>query len=332
LNAIEDSSAKLLSLDRFVVKPVSPNDPNDYFEVGSDVVKVFPDYKRKYDGRWSLIAGKDPSEVMEELNTVFDFAVIDTAHYHPVESLNFLSILPWLKDGAVVVLHDITNYLNSLYSWGIQAQYAPRLLFSSVCAEKIMSKTLSYCRFPNIGAFQVSPDTRKYIQNVFDALMLPWERYPKEDVNSVKSVYRLIKNHYTEKQIATFEEAVRLNDDIKTLEEQLKALSGLMLRPDTIFYGASIKFRAMIKNSGKYGWRFDYRIWDINAEHIGDIDGRAVTAPDFVSPAKPGQLMVIMIENEKTAREVRDKFEPLGYTVYHMAGELIEALNGQNPL
>jgi cellulose biosynthesis protein BcsQ len=51
---------------------------------------LFPDLKHK----WELIRGKDPSEVMESIGKKFDFAVIDTAHLHPVETLNFLCVLP----------------------------------------------------------------------------------------------------------------------------------------------------------------------------------------------------------------------------------------------
>ena len=59
-------------------------------------------------GRWNLYAGADPSEVMDKICSPFDFAVIDTAHVHPIETMNFLCILPCLSDGAIVVMHDIS--------------------------------------------------------------------------------------------------------------------------------------------------------------------------------------------------------------------------------
>lgn len=46
------------------------------------------------DKEWKLIVGKDPSEVMEYIVIKFDFLVLDTAHTHPIESMNFLSVLP----------------------------------------------------------------------------------------------------------------------------------------------------------------------------------------------------------------------------------------------
>jgi len=62
--------------------------------------------------QWLLIPGKDPSEVIESFGKKFDFAIIDTAHIHPIETLNFLSVLPFLEDGAIVVLHDLSLYLH----------------------------------------------------------------------------------------------------------------------------------------------------------------------------------------------------------------------------
>ena len=36
-----------------------------------------------------------------------DFIIIDTVHFMPGEFLTFLTALPQLKDGCIVVLHDI---------------------------------------------------------------------------------------------------------------------------------------------------------------------------------------------------------------------------------
>jgi len=123
---------------------------------------------------WNLHLGLDAVEVMDTIvntNGKVDFVVLDTAHIHPVETLNFLCVLPYLKNGAVVVLHDISLHItNAGYS---SNSYACRLLFDSVTANKLTPKE-KYTSFPNIGAFQVSEDTKKYIYGMFSSLMLPW--------------------------------------------------------------------------------------------------------------------------------------------------------------
>ena len=121
---------------------------------------------------WTPHLGKDISEVADSIGEI-DFLVLDTAHIHPVETINLLCALPYLKDGAVVVLHDISLHL--LRGGYATASYACRLLFDSVAADKLTPKE-KYAPSPNIGAFQISEDTRKYVYNLFSNLFLPWGR------------------------------------------------------------------------------------------------------------------------------------------------------------
>ena len=122
-------------------------------------------------GIWTPCLGKDAVEVMPEIGGGIDFLVLDTAHIHPVETLNFLCALPYLRDGAVVVLHDISLHLQKIgYA---TASYAGRLLFQTITAEKIVPAE-KYAPCANIGAFQVNDDTRKYISDLFLSLYLPW--------------------------------------------------------------------------------------------------------------------------------------------------------------
>jgi hypothetical protein len=293
INAILDMNSKLVSVDK-LKDILFEGDP---IRIGGAAMDAYPNV---LNDRWQLITGKDPSEVMEELDRKFDFVVIDTAHIHPVESMNFLSVLPWLNDDAIVVMHDTTNYINVDY------HYAPRLLMSCVCAEKIEPPCSSFTGFPNIVAFQVTQDTRRYIQNVFDILMMPWGIFPKDDV---ENVHKLIMKYYTKKHLATFEMAVTLNRGGPIVEWN-------KLTHDTVFYGGGRKMRDLLDRVNKFGLRFDFTIWDINAEKMGDIDGHILTVPDFKSHARPKQKLVVMIENIFIFRRVRNQFIALGYEIY----------------
>ena len=122
---------------------------------------------------WTAHLGKDAVEVIDEIGAGIEFLVLDTAHIHPVETLNFLCVLPYLNDGAIVVLHDISLHLQRLgYA---TASYAGRLLFQTVTAEKLLPVE-KYAPCANIGAFQVNSDTRKYAFDLFSSLYLPWGR------------------------------------------------------------------------------------------------------------------------------------------------------------
>lgn len=198
LNAIADfPAASLVSIDRSRVWWNDNKTP-----IASDVFRTFPNLSEE---KWKLILGKDPSEVLDSLGRKYDFAVIDTAHLHPVESLNFLCTLPYLKDGAIVVLHDTSLMIR------VRKCLASRVVLSSVAAEK---------RFPregdhpglggvaNIAALKITADTKKYISDAFEALMIPWAMFPKADIENVRAC---LARHYDEYCLGLFDTAVRLN-------------------------------------------------------------------------------------------------------------------------
>jgi len=166
--------------------------------------------------QWTLVAGKDPSEVIETFGKKFDFAIIDTAHVHPIETLNFLSVLPFLQDGAIVVLHDLSLYMDQfkdLFSFR-SLSLATKFLFNSIVGEKITisqndKEYISELILPNIGAFQITSDTRKYIDGVFYSLTIPWGLFPDSDV--LYSVRNIVKNHYDKTKLALFDDAIKAN-------------------------------------------------------------------------------------------------------------------------
>lgn len=165
LNAIKDiSDAHLHSVDLFENYYRDRTKPSGWM-----VDEFVPEHRHL----WTPHLGKDAVQVMDSIAGLkeIDFFVLDTAHIHPVETLNFLCALPYLKDGAVVVLHDISLHLTR--GGHATASLACRLLFDTVVADKLVPKK-KYADFPNIGAFQVGEDTRKYVYNMFSSLYLPW--------------------------------------------------------------------------------------------------------------------------------------------------------------
>ena len=326
LNAISDMDAKLVSIDRAKTWWVDEN-----HLVGEDVAK-----SGVPTGKWRLITGVDPSEVLDELDVMFDFCVIDTTHEHPVENLNFLCALPFLNDGAIVALHDITCYLFG----DIDRYFANRILMMTVCAEKLEPISVSATGYPNIVAFQVTQDTRKYVRNIFDSLMMPWEMAP----SGLEKVNLFIDKHYPAELVSYYYQAVGLQKRIPFI----KQIGGFLLKTNlepplftafddwrrlgdgVIFYGAGRGMRYLPETGRELGWCFNYPIWDINAEQIGAINGHPVSLPDFESPAKPGQRVVITIDDKQVFSQVRGQLVHLGYRVFHGLRELADDI--RNPL
>lgn len=325
LNAISDRpEAGLTSIDRMEVYYGDGVTP-----VGNDVVNTYPDLPAR---KWNLIMGKDPSEVMDALGQSFDFAVIDTAHLHPIESLNFLCVLPYLKDGAIVVLHDISLfYHGEVYGNYNGRSLATRILMTALTGEKIFpqKKTAAYVSdhelVHNIVAVQINADTRKQIGDVFQSLYTPWETYPGEDMRSIKN---LLSKHYPDDLMEDFRQAARLNAawiisgrrtfSLEKLAGSIKALRNKQV----MFYGAGQNMRSVLEVCEAGGVPFEFPIWDTNALRIGEIYGHPVVEPNFNAKVPAGSVAIITISSKSISGDVKKLLEGCGWTVINGMDEL----------
>ena len=60
----------------------------------------------------------------------------------------------------------------------------------------------------NIAALQISTDTKKYINEVFESLMIPWAMFPESDVDNVRA---FLAQHYDKYCLGVYDTAVSLN-------------------------------------------------------------------------------------------------------------------------
>ena len=111
---------------------------------------------------------------LEEIGGDIDFLILDTVHSMPGEMLDFLAALPYLSSNAIVILHDIT--LNKI---------------------------------SDIGAFQITEDTLKYVEKCFSALTITW-KYDLTDDELER--YRIIyKKFYHDDLVELFNKAITIN-------------------------------------------------------------------------------------------------------------------------
>lgn len=275
--------------------------------------------KSKYDkylgNQWNFITGKDPSEVMLSWDTPIDFCIIDTNHMHPIETLNFISVLPHLSEGAIVVIHDISVYYAKDY---LGKMLAPRVLFAAVVAEKYVPRIPSLLskEQPNIAAVRVTKDTKKYSRNIFDILYYPWEIDVFESTK--KSLKKLVSKFYTDEELSIYLETTERNPKLlrSIKNKQLKNTLDAFSKGNTIFYGAGKRMQEFLENMKEADMDFGYPIWDRNADKIGNLMGIPVEMPDY-STQVTGNIMVVMIEDIETFEEIKKKFTCLGYIVLH---------------
>jgi predicted O-methyltransferase YrrM len=93
LNAIKD----IFSIDRSIFCYKNRSKKTGYL-----VKDKFPELMNK----WTLYTGEITSKFIETIGDGIDLAFIDTMHVTPGEMLDWLMVLPFLKNESIVVFHD----------------------------------------------------------------------------------------------------------------------------------------------------------------------------------------------------------------------------------
>ena len=198
LNAISDiNNSVLISID--LNKKLSLNRKK---ETGFRVTKYFPELTKK----WKLYTGAFPHEFLSRINIKYDFLFLDTAHVTPGEIINFIEVLPFLNENAIIIIHDILwQFHNRL---PIKFYPSNLILFTSIFGEKIILTNNGH--FKNVGAIFLYSNQKKYYLNYFLLLYTIWEYIPNN--NDLKKLRIFIKNYYkNEVYIKNFDSAVKLN-------------------------------------------------------------------------------------------------------------------------
>ena len=211
LNAIRDiNGAELYSVDYTETSYRYPKKPSGFL-----VEEKFPELMDK----WHIFRGGDVSKFVEEIGGDIDLLMLDTVHAHPWETLNFLCVLPFMKQNlSWTVLHDISVFA---YGRSIISAFACRYLFTDVVSDKKISPVSDYGDNPaNIGAFKISQITMSYVNNLFESLIIPWEcEVPAKDYEDMK---KIIERYYTPKQYEAFCDAFKFQQYLTEHRTMLK--------------------------------------------------------------------------------------------------------------
>ncbi len=212
---------------------------NDYFadytkKTVADVIgSVYPNWD---DSKFTVHSGGVVAQFIEEIGVDVDFCIIDALHVTPGEIFDFLTVLPFLSENAIVVLHDIrVAQRGPTMFWT-----ATNMLLSSVVAQEKYTIASPKGNLFNIGAFQVNSDTRKYIDGVVNLLSIPWSvTYYCEDY------YNFFIKHYPEHLHAFYNECFRsgkCTGENKPVYYDIDKLASLMENNKVIFRGAGLNF------------------------------------------------------------------------------------------
>ena len=208
-----------------------------------------------------FLLGKYAPEFFGYLKGDIDFLILDTVHSLPGELLDFLAFLPYLTNGAIVILHDTCLNHRSHNSVG----FATQLLLDVVSGEKIFDLGIDD-GVPNIGAFRITDETRKNIEDVFRALLITWNY--KIDKNEIDVYFNEYKKHYSEHNLKIFETAVSLNNNTIDLYKTNKRES---LVEAINFVKDITKYKVYIYGNGYFGKMIYNFFRDVGVQSEGFI-------------------------------------------------------------
>jgi predicted O-methyltransferase YrrM len=191
LNAIqEDNNAKLFSIDYSTEWYKSPDKKTGF------LLDNYKELKQK----WELYTGGLSLKFTERIGKEIDFCLIDTLHIIPGGILDFLMVWPYLKNNAIVILHDINLHTCSFpeTKWDIVPN---NLLMSTIIGKKYIQgnflreddnngkKTV----FPNIGGIKLTSKGQN-IYEIINLLTLPWAYLPNK--KEQEDILSFFKKHY----------------------------------------------------------------------------------------------------------------------------------------
>ena len=170
---------------------------------------------------WKPYIGYDLADCIDLIGGGIDFFILDTAHVLPGEFLSYIIALPYLEDGAVLVLHDVGLHTKRVLSKDVKEMqkmmYCNLLLFSAIMSS---DKYLVPNSVPsNIGAIVIDKKkAMKHIDQVINMLFVPWRYIPSREL--IDKHAEIIGRHYSSAEVKLFMSAYDYN---KELNDQKKA-------------------------------------------------------------------------------------------------------------
>lgn len=202
LNAIKDiDNSRLVSLDL-----------NTNFYMNNSLLTGYrvKQYFSELTSKWQLFTGEQPHIFLKKLNIKFDFVFLDTAHISPGEIINFIEILPFLNENAILVLHDIMFhfYKENIREKIVSVSSPQLLLMSAIYGDKILIKNNK--GIDNMGVIFLYKNQKNHYLDYFLLLLSFWDYLPtKKQINEIRI---FIKEYYKDElYLSIFDTAIKNN-------------------------------------------------------------------------------------------------------------------------
>lgn len=289
---------------------------NKKYETGFVAKRMLDELQGETRHRFCL--GKSMPFFIEQIGKNIDFLILDTTHCLPGELLDFIVCLPYLKDGCIVVMHDIVeNHLTCR-----DMEIATKLLFDVVRAEDkyfMREEKANVAELANIAAFKVDKETRKGIRDYISALTVSWG-YMLDEFDKQKYRESILKN-YGEEYLKFFDRIENLQGNT-SLQKKIEIHFGKKIEylkaqwensENVLLYGAGY-FAGLYYQWGKSNqYKIDGLIISDDQEKIinKDIDLPIYFLSEI--PYKPTECIIIVAVEQKHQDSVLRNLNRAGY-------------------
>lgn len=166
---------------------------------------------------------------IDNIGGEIDCLILDTVHLLPGEVLDVITLIPFMKKGGIVIMHDIAWNLYSDVKYG----YATGSVMASVVGKKYINYDFTRKGlYPNIGAFEVCEDTIENIGNLFLQLLVTWRYIPDE--KQLSAYRKAIGELYTDTEMELFDRAIELNKRTVGLKTRIREAIKMAFRGYTV--------------------------------------------------------------------------------------------------
>ena len=160
--------------------------------------------------KWTLFTGNIATAFLEEIGNNIDMAFFDTSHQEPGEIMDFLMVLPFLKENAIVAFHDIAMQITHSHD---RNEWAPYIIYNGIRGEKYLPSGDDILK-QDIGAAKLDTNQKRYYQEYFRLLGGQWQYFPKEGhVTQIRNFFKKYYEKDCKECLIIFEEAISFNRD-----------------------------------------------------------------------------------------------------------------------
>ena len=167
-------------------------------------IQKFPNLLNK----WKLFKGGIAVNYIEKIGLKIDLAMIDSSHFEPGEILDFLMILPFLKEEAIIIFHDIDHQITSSYGKDMRNEWAPYIIFNLIRGEKYLPSGKGILN-KDIGAIKLEKNQKRFIHDYCRALGGQWQYFPSE--KNIKDIIKYFEKYYDKDCQTILKESIEFN-------------------------------------------------------------------------------------------------------------------------